>query len=355
MLGAQPSIIGPVLLRVLLGDLFKRNDRIPLTEMHGSTPPRTLKGSVTIETFAEELATKDAFPAPHTFKRARQLVANAGHDVTQCLVAGFLELKLRYFPDIKFWDARKIKRVYWNFRDYIELHVSSQEASPQARGAAMTGDICIEIERRSLTYTRNLERYREHGMPWLGNVMSRLPPQMGKATIFKVLTFASCVGMIQNGDFISFKELGNLIRDMGVPQSELQKLQVQSRFLLPKVVNLSVWRLHDSIPYRMAPQPKGCGPKIQAKVEEEVREQPFEDVQALDADDVPHTVACTRSRCLPVTTKRYWSSIELSLVNVDPKVKLADAYKQYVEACIQNHITARNQKAFHLRRYKMVQ
>ncbi|CAB1425944.1 unnamed protein product [Pleuronectes platessa] len=105
----------------------------------------------------------------------------------------------------------------------------------------------------------------------------------------------------------------------------------------------------------MAPQPKGCGPKIQAKVEEEMKEQPFEDVQAVDADDVPHTVARTRSRCLPVTTKRYWSSIELSLVNVDPKVKLADAYQQYVEACRQHQITARNQKAFHLRRYKMMQ
>lgn len=141
---------------------------------------------------------------------------------------------------------------------------------------------------------------------------------MGKAVAFKVLTFASCVGMIQNGD-ISFKDLGKLIGDMGVSQAELQKMQVQSRFLLPKVFNFHLWRLHDTIPYRMVPESKRGGVTTQVTEQGEVKEQPFEDVQAVNEEEIPQMVPRSRSRCLPVSTKRYWSSPELSLVNVDPK------------------------------------
>lgn len=173
VLGPQPSVVGLVLVQVLLGDLFQRNDRIPLTQMQESSPSHTLKGAVTMEVFVEDLATKDAFPVPNTFKRARQLVAGAGHDVSQCLLARFQELKLQYFPAIKFRDIRNTKRVTWNFNDYVELHVSSEEPSAQAKGAAMVGDICIEIERHSLTYARNLECYKEHGMAWGKPLLSK--------------------------------------------------------------------------------------------------------------------------------------------------------------------------------------
>lgn len=44
----------------------------------------------------------------------------------------------------------------------------------------------------------------------------------------RILTFLSCVGMIMNGDYISFKELGELLTNMKVPEVELQWLQLQS-------------------------------------------------------------------------------------------------------------------------------
>lgn len=51
----------------------------------------------------------------------------------------------------------------------------------------------------------------------------------------------------QNGDY---NNLGTLVKDMEVAQSELQKLQVQSKFLLLKVYGLSTWRLYDTVPYK---------------------------------------------------------------------------------------------------------
>lgn len=133
---------------------------------------------------------RGAFPAPDSFKRAHQMVSRAGHDVAECLVAFFFGTETELLP----WHEvqRFSQHEMWNFKDFVELHGSSQEPSPQARAPAMTGDICTEMEMRSLTYSRKLQCYIEHGMPWLGTVMARLPLQMGKQTVFKVLLCKRC-------------------------------------------------------------------------------------------------------------------------------------------------------------------
>jgi len=61
--------------------------------------------------------------------------------------------------------------------------------------------------------------------------------------IIKVMTFVSCIAMIQNGDFISFDQLRVLMEELPV--------QVLSRFLLPKVYGLKLWALHKTIPHKL--------------------------------------------------------------------------------------------------------
>lgn len=45
----------------------------------------------------------------------------------------------------------------------------------EARSSARVGYIAMKMERRSLWYACNLDRYKEHGMPWLVDVLKRLP------------------------------------------------------------------------------------------------------------------------------------------------------------------------------------
>lgn len=118
--------------------------------MQGSKPSGTLKGSLTLDKFVQDLATRDNFPSPCTFKQAGTLVSRAGKDVGQCLISGFQELKLLFFPTLKFCAFKNTKCVYLFFVDFVEVHLSSITPSPLAMAAAMTGDICMEIERRSL-------------------------------------------------------------------------------------------------------------------------------------------------------------------------------------------------------------
>ncbi len=97
-----------------------------------------------------------------------------------------------------------------------------------------------------------MERYKDHGMPWVEAVIRRLPSTLSKPERLTVLTFVSCIGMVMNNDYVSFEQLKVLAQDLPMPQSKLQSLLILGRILLRKVVGLYMWSLHSSIPYRMA-------------------------------------------------------------------------------------------------------
>lgn len=90
VLEAAPSITGDALLRVLLCDIYRSNTEIPYAAPKGEHAPGRLGGSQKVEVLCEDLSTKNSFPAPHTFGRARELVSSKGKDVKECLIQGFL-------------------------------------------------------------------------------------------------------------------------------------------------------------------------------------------------------------------------------------------------------------------------
>ena len=61
---AQPPVIGVALIRVLLGDLYKWNDRIPWALLQSDQPPGRLVGAQEMKTFCHDLATKKKLPCP---------------------------------------------------------------------------------------------------------------------------------------------------------------------------------------------------------------------------------------------------------------------------------------------------
>ncbi|KAL7393032.1 hypothetical protein ABVT39_005560 [Epinephelus coioides] len=140
-LQAQPHHRRSTCLGVDWGYIFKRNNHLPMTDLQGSKPPGTLKGHVTLEHFCHELATRDAFPPPYTFAQARLLVTKPGKDVEECLREGFREHSIRFFPDIKFCDVRKGKRMTWNIKDFIEVHPGNQSPSTTSVATSKVGDI----------------------------------------------------------------------------------------------------------------------------------------------------------------------------------------------------------------------
>lgn len=356
VLDAAPSVTGSALIRVLLGDIYKRNTDLPLGQLCGDSPPGKLIGALSLEDFCKDLATKDSFTVPNTFGRARILVEKAGKDVQCCLLKGFVEEKVSFFPAIKFRDIRNTKKMWWNRKDFVQILQGDQEPSPLSKVATMTLQVCMEIERRSFAYSRSLEKYRDHGMPWMEKVLSRLPTALGKNTLLEVVTFLSCVGLIMNGDFVDYNHLRDLLTHMGhaMSQAQLQKLQILSRFTLPKVYNMLIWKIHESIPVRaLPPGPKSTKPPAPYNSEEETI-QPEEDVQEAEEQDGIRPMVQSPAMCLPANSSKLWTDFEKSLINLDTTVKLAQAYNLYVCSCREHKIPARTRPSFQKQRWTMM-
>ncbi|KAI7790210.1 hypothetical protein IRJ41_021508, partial [Triplophysa rosa] len=355
VLEAASVITGEELLKVLLCDLYKMNEGIPLAGLCGSSPPGILKGALTLDSFVQELATRDSFPVPATFGHDRRLVERTGKDVTECLLLGFQELHIRYFPAVSFHDYKAAKRIYWKANEYVEVLYGNQNPSPLARAVTVTGDVFLEIQRRPLSYSRNLEKYRDLRMPWMEAVLRRLPSSLDKAGHFKMVTFISCVGMLMNGDFVVYEHLKTLIADMPLPQAKLQQLQIQSLFLLKKHYGINIWRLHERIPYRLIKQLSAAPAKSKQSLYLEDGEQLFKDVQALaETEDLPPAPRST-SRYLPACTSLKWSSQELALVDLHPFKTHKETYENYLKSCTSFIIAARTFGAFKQKRIKMME
>ncbi|XDV14459.1 hypothetical protein PO909_014704 [Leuciscus waleckii] len=161
---AGPQVVGEELVRILLSDLYERNDRIPMDSWKGPDHP------IGRLTDCQTLRSSPLF-------RVRVVEAEV-------------------LPKIKYWDENRNKKACWNFKDFIELYHPTQVPT-----AANLGDVCAKIEELDLSYSRNLVKYREHGMPWMEMSLERLPKCLPKDRLMTVLAFLGSVGMIHNGDF----------------------------------------------------------------------------------------------------------------------------------------------------------
>lgn len=207
-----------------------------------------LVGCRTNSNLCKDLTECKGFCYPHTFGRAIELAQGAGHAVQTCLQLGLAGFK--FFPSIVYWDEKRHPKAKWNKIDYIELYRSTETLSAKASAAACTGDVCSAIEKRGLSYSSNLVKYKEQGMPWMEQTIQRLPKGLQNDRLLTTLTFVSCIGMIHNGDFVSFNQLSSLISELPVTQVQLQWMHILSPLIL--LHTPQVHRLHDSIKYKMA-------------------------------------------------------------------------------------------------------
>eukprot|EP00064_Thunnus_orientalis_P026271 superscaffoldBa00016092_g26768 len=266
-LRAAPSVVGVQLWMVLLGDVYGDPTDIPLASMKAVQCPDKVAGAFTVDKFLEMVTTQRGFPFPGTFDRARDLVTRAGLDPLNCLRLGLEEIKLRWVPHLKMWQGKRMV----------------------SRLAVIRSHILQEVERRGLCFPSKLDRYREQGMPWLEKCLVRLPNKMVHGEKLKTLTFLSCIGMIENGDYVDYVALRELTLDLPLRQSKMQELHLQSHHSLPKVGPFVVWRLHEDIPCRVpklerrltSKEPQNKKPR-----QEEPEEEP-EDIQAVDEEDRP--------------------------------------------------------------------
>lgn len=355
-LGAGEAVVGAEMLRVALCDLFKGTAKdVPWGALASDKLPEGfyLQGSIIIEKLASDLATSYRFSFPHVFGRGLALVRDAGLDPVKCMVLGMGELKLTHFPKMSMVDKSKNYCVRKIPNLYLAINKSDAEAPIGAQMATLAGDICCEIERRGLSYSRNLERYRLTGFPWLEVIVRRLPA-LSKPAQLKQLTFLSCVGMRMNGDYIEYIQLRELVRELTFPQSVMQRRLIQSQELIHQVTALKVWKLHPSVPYKVTAKPPPLLPKASAPKEEASTIREPEDLREMNPDEVP-CLGISASQVVANTANYIkWSSAELDLVPLDKTLTARQAYNRYVKQCQMKVMHIRTFKAFKHKRLALL-
>ncbi|KAL0150375.1 hypothetical protein M9458_054192, partial [Cirrhinus mrigala] len=311
---AGAKVVGEELVKILLGDLYQRNDRLPIQELKGPERP----------------------------------IGNLC-DCRTCLEQGLANFK--YFPFVRYWDENRNVKATWNRKDFIELHKANEIPSAASRAAAYAGDVCARIEELGLSYSRNVKKYRDHGMPWLERCIERLPRGMSKERVIHVLVFLSSVGMIQNGDFVSFQKLTEVERDLPVTQKHMQQLGTLSQLVL--IRSPCVFRFHEAVPHKVVVPVTPPGKPAQPRPPKE--EAPTEVLEP-PPEEQPEEELVQRMEptSVPASSNSHWTDMEVSYIDGNPQLSHRKAYDLYLTRCRQNSTPFRTFHAFKSKRNRLL-
>lgn len=180
--------------------------------------------------------------------------------------------------------------------------------------------------------------------------LSSLPQNLQRTDELNLLTFLSCVGMLMNGDYVSYKEMEVLIPMLAIPQAQLQKLQILSNCCLPRICPFVVWKLHQDIPHRLLnvkPMTSKTGVK---------RKEPHEDFQMMEVlqevvlEDLPQVPPVNIVRTYNMRTSIKWTPMEDAIIPLKDNQSAKLAYLDYCKACQDNGISTRTFTGFWKRR-----
>lgn len=168
----------------------------------------------------------------------------------------------------------------------------------------------------------------------MAKILTRLPKLTDTQELI-VLTFLSCVGMLQNGDYVTYNEVGPLVSGLPLSQAKMQGLHLQSNYSLPRVGRVVMYKLHEDIPHKLDTKKLQQGVKRKTEEdekEEESLEVPEEDVQEVRVDIPPACPPTGNVRYLPVSCKMPWTQVEEGMISLDNKGQ-QEAYAAYSDEC----------------------
>ncbi|KAM3620501.1 uncharacterized protein V6R79_024560 [Siganus canaliculatus] len=211
------------------------------------------------------------------------------------------------------WETKN-PRGSWDGNTYVEVYYKDRPLQPITREAVVMGNILVEFERQGLVFSSKCEKYRERGFPRLEKCIRRIPTKvLSTKEELTVLVFLSCIALLENHEFVDFKALQLLLKDLPMSIARMQELLLMSKFILNIGGPFKIWKIHEAIQTRLtsatAPAPAGVKkPKLTPQHEDE---QDKQDVQATSLEeDEPGEVRKQLPRYVPPNCCLKWK-IEL--------------------------------------------
>lgn len=166
-----------------------------------------------------------------------------------------------------------------------------------------------------------------------------------------MLAFIGSIGMIQNGDFVSFQKVGELERQLPVTQCHMKELRILSPLLL--IQSPQIWRFHESVPTKLVlppvvpPRPAHPRPNVSQVIRE---------VADIEVEDEPEEEVIVRIQpsTVPASVNSRWTELEIGYVNVSRDMSHIQAYEAYLRLCKENSVAVRTLSAFKRKRQRLM-
>lgn len=351
-LSCNDTILGTRAVLLLIEDIKnnrEEKDSIPsLThDLRQETVPSWASCIVSIsaEQLCNDLSRRDLFPFPFTFGRALELMRGEGRNIGNILLAGLNHLHMNYFPYYRIRYGFK----WTNFQVFKILYPNSVAGKNTYDVKILSANIICELENENLVFrSRFVNAVSE--FPWVMETCKRLGGmELSRKDLLRVLTFVTCVCLIQNGYYVNFSSLFTYMRKMPLTQHDLQMNKVLSVFYLRGPLSKRIYRIYEDIPHKFesSAQMVKSGSEPEENLDEIIA-QPLDapiNHEQTEEQNVQHVPP----RHMPARLLVPWNQFEIKIL--DDIIKRGKEtyqimYTNYVQECERKGIPDRTFNAF---------
>ena len=364
-LQSSPIVLGRRVIEIILKDLFDMGEIYGIRQedficsLQGKTTNKPkVSGSITINQLVTKLCEVSSMKFPMVYPSVLQLMENnTQFEIRDVLKCGLADLELLYFPAFRVFDSHRNHRLTWQ-SSFAYVSISNNDVSRtnmDHRETAISQLILQELEIQNLLYTSVFKKGKcSTRFPWVSPCIVKLKHlNFSEECLIKVLTFITCVALLQEGWYVSYQKLRKLENDLPIKQQDLKLLEIQSKFLLNGFNMFRLWRLHHSIPSRFEITKPASVPVN--------RNQPNPNPDATDRHDtnqdfsqfseVCHeNIKRIQSRHIPADARTLWTPLELTILHQmksENELSLSkSSYHLYQEKCRLENLPDRTFEAF---------
>lgn len=301
--------------------------------------------SVSAEQLCKDLSRADIFHFPFTFGRALEMMKGEKKDIANILLAGLNHLNVKYFP------CYRIKRGFkWTNWQVLKILYGDLFAETNTYDVKLlTANIINEMEKENLVFRSKFINANAE-FPWVFETCQRLRGlELGQENLLRVLTFVTCVCLIQNGYYVNFSSLLAYVKELPITQQELQMLKVLSVFFLRGPMAKRIYRIYEDIPHKF-----DCSKPFE-KSGTDIEENEIEnanlplEVPVVEKEPEEQNIQHVPARHVPARLFLPWNTFEMNILHDiirKGKNSYQIMYKDYVNECKRRGIPDRTFNAF---------
>lgn len=373
------NVVGVRAVMLLLQDLISDPQRTAkcgrslLSDLKKANAPAwgNIHRSIKLEDLCRQLSRKGQYKQPYVFWRAIEMMETNGLETYQALHAGIIQLRLKLFPDVRFSDRSKHGKFHWPGKDVISIRVDGDIVSRADNVPTYTANVIDFLEEHGLVHRSKfnspLSENCDFRFPWMCDIVSKLADMVLEETVLiQLLSYLTAIGLLENHWYVDYRTFAILHNKLNIDTPNVEKIlqsrEILSKFRLPGVYQLFVYRLHPSLSI-LVDEPVKEAQRAESNTSDDenanAASSSNEDETLVHDDEVIvpiENVTRLKRRHAPAGLVGHWTREEIEIMDfvISSKIKSEiDAFTKYQTECKRKDISDRTFAAFKAKYHRL--